>query len=137
MFGFTDVRVEDSGSELYGSRKRLLGLKKDSEKLEKGKGSRAKRSHKAKQDHQKHKYKRNDWTVVVTEVIDNVETANTNSNYTDDNISIRDEDQDSAFESDEERDDYSIDKENYSMEQPSHQTKSAISAFLPPQHLWP
>merc|ERR1712013_150528 len=42
------------------------------------------------------------------------------------------EDQDSAFESDEEIDD----KEYYKVNQPSLQTKSAIAAFLPPQHLW-
>jgi len=129
-----DVTVENSVGELYGSRKRLMGAKKDGEKPGKEKGLRAKRSLKTKQDHQKQKCKRksDDWTVVVTEVIDSVETANTNANYINDDMNVRDEDQDSAFESDEEIDD----KEYYKVNQPSLQTKSAIAAFLPPQHLW-
>merc|ERR1712013_184347 len=48
-----DVTVENSVGELYGSRKRLIGAKKDGEKPEKEKGLRAKRSLKTKQDHQK------------------------------------------------------------------------------------
>merc|ERR1712061_410606 len=91
----------------------------------KGKGCKTKRSLKSKRDHQKHKFKKDDWTVVVTEVIDNVETANNIS----DNIAAREEDQDSAFESDEERDDSNTDKEEHAG------PKSSIAAFLPAQHL--
>jgi hypothetical protein len=127
-FPLLDVTPEaDARSDLYGSRKKCVGSKQsnssDCEKQLKGKGCKTKRSLKSKRDHQKHKFKKDDWTVVVTEVIDNVETANNISV----NIAVREEDQDSAFESDEDRDDSNADKE----EGP----KSSIAAFLPAQQL--
>ena len=95
------------------------------------------RKKKTKKESKKKKEKRNDWTVIVTEVIDNVEKC---SNVTEcaldhrpgEELSERVDDQDSAFESDEYREDSDFDET-----EPNKRVrrKSAITSFLPPQHL--
>ena len=81
--------------------------------------------------------------MVVTEVVDSVEKSNNNAEYsisdhTNDNVDNTEEDQDSAFESDEYRDSSDTDDEGTNSNQSRHihnSCKSAITAFLPPQHL--
>eukprot|EP00091_Calanus_sinicus_P016811 TRINITY_DN36391_c0_g1_i1.p1 TRINITY_DN36391_c0_g1~~TRINITY_DN36391_c0_g1_i1.p1 ORF type:complete len:115 (-),score=28.07 TRINITY_DN36391_c0_g1_i1:123-467(-) len=80
-----------------------------------------------------------DWTVVVTEVVDSVEESNDNAenairNPANANVCHTEEDQDSAFESDESRDSSDTD-EGTNSNQPRHahkSCKSAITTFLHP-----
>ena len=93
---------------------------------------------KCKVQNKKKKCKKIDWTVVVTEVVDSVENSNINTKSVetpDKSVSKREEDQDSAFESDEERDNSDIEDVKSNDQSSCHTRKSAITTFLPPKYL--
>eukprot|EP00092_Neocalanus_flemingeri_P006102 GFUD01006573.1.p1 GENE.GFUD01006573.1~~GFUD01006573.1.p1 ORF type:complete len:1213 (-),score=321.37 GFUD01006573.1:383-4021(-) len=146
-YPLVDTNV-DSATEFFGSRKRSYSVidkvqRPFTDKTVKPKPSSKKTKNTFRQQSKKSKNKGNSWSVVVTEVIDSVENYRNVSESALDNISgevfsERDDDQDSAFESDEHRDDSDLDDDDpvkYPPRRISDAGRSAIASFLPPQHL--